>query len=125
MTTTLLQNALQAATQLPVAQSTSYELGCYTNNPLGMHWCALADITTAFGGQGIFGLMVAGLVFLAGYNVTDGDIVTPSVVLILLGGILIPSLPTQFQLLAATLMFAGGVGAVMQLLDRYVFGGAV
>lgn len=114
-----------ALLRLPVAQSTSYELGCYTDNPLGMHWCALADITAAFGGQGIFALMIAGLVFFAGYSVTDGDIVTPSVVLILLGGILIPSLPPQFRMLAATLMFAGGVGAVMQLLDRFVFGGSV
>lgn len=105
------------------AQQTA--LSCYTSNPLGMHWCALDQISAAFGGQGVFGLFVGGLVFTVGYFTTDGDVVTPSVILILLGGILIPSLPSQYQMLAATLMFVGGVGAVMQLLNRYVFGGAV
>lgn len=103
----------------------SYALDCYTNNPRSMLTCALDDITAAFGGQGLFGLTVAGLVFIGGYIITDGDIVVPSVMLLLLGGILIPGLPAQYQTLALTLMFAGGVGAVMQLLGKYVFSASV
>jgi len=102
-----------------------FALDCYTDNPRTMQWCALEDITAAFGGQGLFGLAVASLVFVGGYTVTDGDIVTPGVVLLLLGGILVPSLPGQYQTLALTLMFAGAVGAVMQLLEKYVFGASV
>lgn len=104
-----------------VAQVDGSALDCYTNNPLEMHWCALSDITGSFGGQGLFALTVSGLVFIGGYQVTDGDLVLPSVVLMLIGGILIPSLPAQYMALGLTLMFAGGVAAVMQLLDRYVF----
>jgi hypothetical protein len=108
-----------------IAQSQSYAVDCYTNNPRMMHVCALDDITAAFGSQGLFGLTVAGLVFVGGYFVTDGDIVVPGVMLMLVGGILVPGLPAQYQTLALTLMFAGGVGAVMQLLGKYVFGPSV
>lgn len=102
-----------------------YMLDCYTNNPRQMHNCAFDDIAGAFGGQGVIGLAVAALVFIAGYNIGDGDIVLPSVVLLLLGGVLIPALPAQYEMLALTLMFAGAVGAVMQLLGKYVFGASV
>lgn len=105
--------------------SSDYMLDCYTNNPRSMHTCAFGDMAGAFGGQGVFGLTVAGLVFFGGYTVGDGDIILPGVVLMLLGGILIPSLPPQYEGLALTLMFAGAVGAVMQLLGKYVFGPSV
>lgn len=121
MTWTHLADTATAVLLALQSSEESYMLDCYTNNPLGMHWCALADITAAFGGQGVFGLTVGALVFVVGYFVTGGDIVTPSVVLLLLGGILVPSLPAQYHTLALTIMFAGAVGAVMQLLNRYVF----
>lgn len=108
-----------------IGQSQSFMLDCYTNNPRMMHICALDDITAVFGGQGLFGLTVAGLVFVGGYFVGDGDIVVPGVMLMLVGGILLPSLPVQYQTLALTLMFAGGVGAVMKLLGKYVFSASV
>jgi len=120
-----LSTVLAAWNRFLPAQTQGFALDCYTSSPREMHWCALADITAAFGGQGLFGLALSALVFLGGYIITDGDIVTPSIVLLLLGGILIPSLPTQYQMLALTLMFAGGVGAVMQLLGKYVFGPSV
>lgn len=103
----------------------SYMLDCYVNNPLAMHTCAIDDLTAAFGGQGVFGLTVSALVFIGGYFITEGDIITPAIVLMLLGGTLVGSLPAQYQTLALTLMFAGGVGAVMQLLDKYVFSAGV
>lgn len=102
-----------------------YMLDCYVTNPLAMHSCAMSDLAGAFGGQGVFGLTVSALVFIGGYFITDGDIVTPAVVLMLIGGMLVPALPGQYQTLAVTLMFAGGVGAVMQLLDKYVFSAGV
>lgn len=125
MQATLTILATAALNRLFGALTQGYMLDCYSNNPRRMQWCALNDITAAFGGQGLFGLLLAGLVFVGGYFVTDGDIVTPSVVLLLLGGILIPGLPSQYQTLALTLMFAGGVGAVMQLLGKYVFSASV
>jgi hypothetical protein len=102
-----------------------FMLDCYTSNPRQMHLCAFSDIAGAFGGQGVFGLVVAALVFVGGYSVGDGDIVTPGIVLMLIGSVMIPSLPAQYQTLALTLMFAGAVGAVMQLLGKYVFGATV
>lgn len=117
-----LPDALAAVSWM-LAQS--YALDCYTANPRGMHWCAFADLTAAFGGEGLFGLVVAGGVYLGGYKVADGDLVVPSVVLLLLGGLLVPSLPAQYQTFALTLMFAGSVVAVMQLLAKYVFSPSV
>jgi hypothetical protein len=102
-----------------------FMLDCYTSNPRQMHICAFNDIAAAFGGQGVFGLVVAALVFIGGYSVGDGDIVTPGIVLMLIGSVMIPSLPAQYQTLALTLMFAGAVGAVMQLLGTYVFSASV
>lgn len=94
------------------------ELGCYTgaNNHL---WCALDDLTAAFGGQGIFALLLSGFIITGGYVLTDGDLASPGVLVFLLGGILVPALPNQFQTLAQTIMFAGGVAAVMALFNRY------
>lgn len=112
-------------TRIIATGSGEYMLDCYVNNPRQMHTCAFNDIGLAFGGQGVFGLAVAALIFVGGYNTSDGDIVLPSVVLLLLGGILIPALPAQYTMLAMTLMFAGAVGAVMQLLGKYVFGPSV
>lgn len=125
MQDTLHRLAADALNVLLGAQAQSFALDCYTSNPRTMHWCALADITGAFGGQGMFGLFLAGLTFVVGYYSSDGDLVTPSIVLLLLGGILVPSLPSQYQTLALTLMFAGGVVAVMQLLGKYVFAASV
>jgi hypothetical protein len=120
--TTILVAAL---TKLLAVGGGDYMLDCYVNNPRQMHTCAFGDMSASFGGQGVFGLAVAALVFIGGYNTGDGDIVLPSVVLLLLGGILIPALPSQYQMLAMTLMFAGAVGAVMKLLGKYVFSASV
>lgn len=96
------------------------QLGCYTDNPQGMLECALSDLAGAVGGQAMFALLGGGTVIFAYYKASGGSLATPSVMLFLLGGLMIPSLPANFQVMAQVLMFLGLVGAVLAGLDKYV-----
>lgn len=94
------------------------ELECYTGGG-NMLWCALDQITAAFGGQGLFGLMTGGLVILGMYALSK-DVVVSAVVALVFGGILVPALPGQYQALALSIMFAGGVAALFGLANKTI-----
>lgn len=96
------------------------QLACYTDNPQGMLTCALDDIAAAVGGQAMFALLGGGTLIFAYYKASGGSLATPSVMLFLLGGLMIPSLPAQFQTMAQVLMFLGLVGAILAGLKKYV-----
>lgn len=96
------------------------QLSCYTDNPQGMLACALSDLAGAVGGQSMFALLGGGTILLAYYKASGGSLATPSVMLFLLGGLMIPSLPSQFQTMAQVLMFLGVVGAVLAGMKKYV-----
>lgn len=96
------------------------QLACYTDNPMGMLECGLADLAGAVGGQAMFALLAGGTIIFGYYKASGGSLATPSVMLLLLGGLMIPSLPAQFATMAQVLMFLGLVGAVLAGLKKYV-----
>lgn len=96
------------------------QLACYTNNPQGMLTCALSDLAGAVGGESMFALLGGGLIIGTYYLASGGSLATPSVMVFLLGALMIPSLPVQYQGMAQVLMFLGIVGAILAGLDKYV-----
>lgn len=96
------------------------QLSCYEDNPLGMLECALADMAASVGGQGMFALLGGGLFIFVYYIASGGKLATPSVMLLITGGLMIPVLPAQFALMAQVIMFLGLVGAILAGLDKYV-----
>lgn len=81
--------------------------------------CAIQDIVGPFG-EGLFALIVAGCVFVGLWYAGDGRLETPAVVLIILGGWIVPSLPGNYQQMAQTLAILGLTAAVLSVLNRYV-----
>lgn len=96
------------------------QLSCYTDNPQGMLGCALGDLAASAGGQSIFALFGGGLFIMAYYLASGGKLATPSVMLLLLGGLMVPVLPAGYGTMAQVIMFLGVVGAILAGLDKYV-----
>lgn len=97
-------------------------LSCYTD---GLNWlqCGLDQLTVSAGGEGMFGLLVGGVLLLAFYMVSGGRLATASTLTVLIGGILVPALPAAYQGIAMAIMFLGLVGAVLRGLQSFVFPG--
>lgn len=85
----------------------------------GMFQCALGDIVAPFG-DAVFGLIAGGAILLGLYYAGDGSLATPTVVLILLGGILIPMLAAGYGGLAMTLTVIGIAAGFWGLFRRYI-----
>jgi len=67
------------------------QLSCYTNNPLGMlQECVFPQMVGAFGGPGLFGLVLGGTIISGLWLAGDGDLATPATVTVLVGGVLFP-----------------------------------
>jgi len=96
------------------------QLACYTDNPQGMLGCALGDLAGAVGGPSMFALFGGGLFIMSYYLASGGKLATPSVMLLITGGLMIPVLPPNYQIMAQVIMFLGLVGAVLAGLDKYV-----
>jgi len=93
-------------------------ISCYQS---GSMWsCVAQDLASAAGGEVTFGLLVGGVLLLAFYIAGDGEIATPSVLAILLVGILLPVLPGSVRQMATGLMLMGVVGGLFALARRYV-----
>lgn len=85
--------------------------------------CALTDIFAALGGQGLAGLIISSFVIIPFYFAGEGDIGTPAVILMLLGGIIFSALPPHYQTVALTLVVFGVVAAFLRVLESYVLRG--
>jgi len=94
-------------------------LDCYLD---GQGWlqCALDQMVAATGGEGVFGLLVGSTLLLTFYIVSGGRLATASTLTVLIGTIMVPSLPSQYQTVAVTIMFLGLFGGLLKLAERYV-----
>ncbi|RLM53195.1 hypothetical protein DVK02_15000 [Halobellus sp. Atlit-31R] len=83
--------------------------------------CALDTIINAgFGGPAMFALLVTGVVVFMLFLAGDGDVTTPAVVLILIGGLTFPLLSGGYTGLARQFTFLALVVAVFSVIRRYV-----
>jgi len=87
--------------------------------------CLLSQLTAAFGGPALFGLLLGGVIFVTFYIASDGDLATPTVALVLIGTVIIPMVPEQFQQIAYGVVVLGLAGAIWGVLQQYVFSGGV
>jgi hypothetical protein len=110
MTGTVLQSTLGNET----------ELACYTANNTDLLQCSLSDMGGATGGEGLFGVLVAGALMYTFYVASDGGLATPSVLTALTGGVMIPVLPPAYRTIALTVVFLGLVAALLTGLKKYV-----
>jgi hypothetical protein len=81
--------------------------------------CALNDLTAQVGGEAAFGLLIGGIVIMSLYLV-DRSMATASVILILAGGFLIPTLPAGYAGMAGTLVVLGVAAGLFSVGKRYV-----
>lgn len=95
------------------------ELSCYTGGNDLLN-CALSDLALSVGGDGVFGVLVAGTVLLVFYIASDGGLATPSVLTALLGGIMLSALPPQHSTIAMTIVLIGLTAALLSGAKKYV-----
>lgn len=84
--------------------------------------CAAQSLVEPFG-IALFGLLVAGGMILGIWFAGDGDLATPAVLAILLGGIFLPVLSGGYVRIAQMFMFLGLVAALLAVARKYVMTG--
>jgi hypothetical protein len=82
--------------------------------------CIIDQYTVAFGSDALFGLLIGVVLFMSLYFAGDGDMATPTVALILLGGVLIPTLPGSYAQIGMSIVTIGLAVALWQVIKRYV-----
>lgn len=87
--------------------------------------CLIGHQVAAFGGEGLFGLVVGSVIFVAFYIAADGDLATPTVALVLTGTVLIGMLPASYQQIAYGVVVIGLAAALWQVFKQYIFEGSV
>lgn len=98
-------------------------VSCYVADDANWLTCALGDLTSSFGGEANFGLAIGGAAILIFFIAGDGDYSTPAVMLMLVGGVLVPMLTGGFGEMAMTIMFLGLVAGLMAVGRRYLMQG--
>lgn len=107
-----------------VLQQPSDQLSCYTSSGADMWGCAMSDLTAALGGEATFGFLVGGITLLSLYVAGDGDMAAPTVLTILLGGMLFPILPGAYATMAWSIIIVGLVAGGLSAANRYLLSGA-
>jgi hypothetical protein len=69
--------------------------------------CIFPAFGAAVGGEGVFAVLVAGVLYAALWVAGGGDFVTPTAVLSIGGAVLVPVLPQQYRVLAYALVVVG------------------
>lgn len=87
--------------------------------------CVLDQLVSAFGGQALFGLIAGGVIFTGFYIASEGSLATPTVALILTGTVTIPMLPASYSRIAYGIVLIGLTAAIWQVMQKYVFSGAI
>jgi hypothetical protein len=100
--------------------------GCYTGGEGSgdLIQCTFGDLGGAYGGDAVFGVVVSSFIVLAFYIAGNGDLATPTVLLILLGGVAAPLLPAQYIQAAQTIVVVGIATGLVSIGRRYVLSGA-
>lgn len=98
-------------------------LQCYVADGSNMLACLLADISASVGGEQWLGLLVGGVILVGFYIVSGGRLEVPTVVLILLGGAIVPMLPGHLAQLQTTIIILGLVSGFLAIGRRYLMPG--
>lgn len=81
---------------------------------------ALFDGITGLIGEGAFGLLIGSVLIISFWLAGDRGLAAPAIVTTLLGAMMFPILPANFQGIAWTVVFIGITGAVFSVMKRYV-----
>lgn len=81
--------------------------------------CLTDQYASAFGSEGLFGLLIGAVLFMAFYVAGDGDMATPTVALILTGSVLMPTLPGQYSQIGMYVVVIGLGAALWQVIQKY------
>lgn len=81
--------------------------------------CQLDQLVTAFGGPGLFGLVLGATIFTTMFIASEGDLATPTVALILTGTVTVAMLPARYAELAGAVVLIGLAAGVFAVLRRY------
>jgi hypothetical protein len=99
-------------------------LGCFAEGTEGdMTQCVVDSVFSAGPAPGLMGLVMGATVLSSLYVAGDGSISVPAVVTILLGAVLIPVLPAQFETLAYTVVVIGVATAIFAAYTRFTHRG--
>jgi hypothetical protein len=96
------------------------------SNPLdgisdgGLLEMLLGMLTSSFGGEGMFGVLVGGATLFAFYLAGEGDLAAPTVLLVLAGAFLWPVLPGAYAGFARSLLILGLASGFIAIGRRYV-----
>lgn len=87
--------------------------------------CLLDQIVSAFGGEALFGLIAGSVIFVGFYIAGEGSLATPTVALVLTGTVTMSMLPASYSRIAYGIVLIGLAAALWQVMQKYVFSGAV
>lgn len=100
------------------------DLSCYTKGTQGdLLQCTLDDLTSAAGGEAVFGLFVGSIVIISLYIAGDGDPAVPTVATILLGAFAVPILPPAFRAAGYAILVLGVAFAMYHAAGNWVLRG--
>lgn len=85
--------------------------------------CLLEQLVSAFGGEALFGVLAAAVIFTVFYIASEGDLATPTVALILTGTVFVGMLPGRYNTIAYSVVVIGLAAAVWQVAKQYVLSG--
>lgn len=83
--------------------------------------CTFGPVTGLIG-EGMFGLMLSGVLLLAFYIAGNRGLAGPSVLLILISGMAIPILPGSYAGIAWTMAFVGVAAGIVSIGSRRMLG---
>jgi hypothetical protein len=78
------------------------------------------DAIVALVGEGVFAVLIGGAVIVAFYFAGDQELATPFVATTILGALMFPILPGNFQGIAWAVVFIGLTGGFFAVMRRYV-----
>lgn len=80
----------------------------------------LDTLVSAFGGPGLFGLLLSAIIFVVLYVASEGDLATPTVALVLIGTVTVSMVPSNYGRLAGGIVLMGLAAALFTVFKRYV-----
>lgn len=92
-------------------------IGCLPNN--GGWQCFVESTLGTLGGQAMAAFIIGGILMLSIYMASGYHPAPPAILAFVLGGILIPALPGQYQAVGTTIMLMGLVVGVWAILKNY------
>jgi hypothetical protein len=86
--------------------------------------CLLDQLVAAFGGEALFGVLLAGVIFVVFYVASEGDLAAPTVALLLSGTVTMAMIPPAYQQIATGVVVIGVAAALFQGIQKYVLSGS-